>query len=224
MSGLRMPFLVLFGCCYGQAEAMTIEEAESQVLSSTNFFGVSFAEYRSRVADAVPFLATNGTMAARQALCVWYVAVAGFSSPTNSVAEHDLWLEEQSTSLSAYSRFLLDPQFTNAWMAAACRMGELRNEAQSFVSLRRNMKERFSENGFAADPDVMRAWLMREQDIVFARQRASDVLIRPVVDVFGSRGIPMLPQGERFAFASNYVSQARFSENESAIVLKGLNK
>lgn len=224
MSGLRMPFLVLFGCCYGQAEAMTIEEAESQVLSSTNFFGASFAEYRSRVTDGVPFLATNGTMAARQALCVWYVAVAGFSSPTNSVAEHDLWLEEQSTSLSAYSRFLLDPQFTNAWMAAACRMGELREGSQSLENLRTNIKERFSERGLIVDPDVIRAWLMREQDIVFARQRASEVLIRPVVDVFGSRGIPMLPQGERFAFASNYVSRARLSENESAVIMKALSK
>lgn len=224
MSGLRMPFLVLLGCCYGQAEAMTIEEAETQVLSSTNFFGASFAEYRSRVADAVPFLATNGTMAARQALCVWYVAVAGFSSPTNSVVEHDIWLEEQSMSLSAYSRFLLDPQFTNAWMATACRMGELRDGSQSLENLRTNIKERFSERGLIADSDVIRAWLMREQDIVFARQRASEVLIRPVVDVFGSRGIPMLPQGERFAFASNYVVRARLSENESAVIMKALSK
>ena len=224
MSGLRMPFLVLFGCCYGQAEAMTIEEAESQVLSSTNFFGASFAEYCSRVTDGVPFLATNGTMAARQVLCAWYVAVAGFSSPTNSVAEHDVWLEEQSMSLSAYSRFLLDPQFTNAWMATACRMGELREGSQSLENLRANIKERFSERGLIADPDVIRAWLMREQDIVFARQRASEVLIRPVVDVFGSRGIPMLPQGERFAFASNYVSRARLSEKESAVIMKALSK
>ena len=163
-------------------------------------------------------------MAARQALCVWYVAVAGFSSPTNSVAEHDLWLDEQSTSLSAYSRFLLDPQFTNAWMAAACRMGELRDGAHSLESFRTNMKEHFSENGFVADPDVIRTWLMREQDIVFARQRASDVLIRPVVDVFGCRGVSTLPQEERFAFASNYVTRARLSEKESAIILRELKK
>ena len=121
MNGVLKTMVGLLAACLLQvAFATTVEEARAQALSSTNYWGVSFAEYRLRVGESVPFLATNGTLSARQALCDWYVSLAGFVSPTNSVTDYESWLDEQVVALSAYSRFLVDPQFTNAWVAAAC--------------------------------------------------------------------------------------------------------
>ena len=147
---------LLFACLLQVAFATTVEEARAQALSSTNFWGVSFAEYRSRIGESVPFLATNGTQSARQALCDWYVSLAGCSSPTNSVADYGSWLEEQVTALSAYSRFLLDPQFTNAWKAAACRLGALRDGIPTKDDLRIGMRNKLFVDGLLVDDNAIR--------------------------------------------------------------------
>ncbi len=207
--------------------ATTIEEASAQAMSSTNFWGVSLAEYRSRVAESVPFLATNGTQSARQALCDWYVSLAGFSSPTNSVAGYGMWLEEQVMALSAYSRFLLDSQFTNAWKAAACRLGALRDGVPTKDDLRIGVKNRLFVDGLLVGDNTVREIkedFLKEQDFVFARQSASDILARPVVNVFGRKGIPRLPIDERSAFASNYVNTARLSTEEVNAVFQELSR
>ena len=65
---------------------------------------------------------------------------------------------------------------------------------------------------------------LRKQDFVFARQSVSGILARPVVDVFGLKGIPWLPIGERVAFASNYVSAARLSMDEGNAVFQELSR
>ena len=231
---------VLAGKCHGKivvclssafflqmSSATTIEEASAQAMSSTNFWGVSLAEYRSRVAESVPFLATNGTQLARQALCDWYVSLAGLSSPTNSLADYGSWLDEQSMALSAYSRFLLDPQFTNAWVAAACCLGALRDAIPTKDDLHMGMKNRLFVDGRLVDDDTVREIredFLRKQDFVFARQSVSGILARPVVDVFGLKGIPRLPIGERVAFASNYVSAARLSMDEVNAVFQELSR
>ena len=214
----------LLTACFLQAVlATTVEEASAQAMSSTNFWGVSLAEYRARVSESVPFLATNGTQSARQALCDWYVSLAGFSSPTNSVEVYDSWLDEQAVALSAYARFLVNPQFTNAWTASACRLGALRDAIPSKDELHQRIRDRLSVNGFIVDDGTIRGELLKEQDYVFARQRASDILVCPVVDVFGRRGMPLLPLGERYAFASNYVDSAHLSTRESTVIFTGLN-
>ena len=218
---------LLFACLLQVAFATTVEEARAQALSSTNFWGVSFAEYRSRIGESVPFLATNGTQSARQALCDWYVSLAGCSSPTNSVADYGPWLEEQATALSAYSRFLLDPQFTNAWKAAACRLGALRDGIPTKDDLRIGMRNKLFVDGLLVDDNAIREIkkdFLKEQDFVFARQSASDVLVRPVVNVFGREGIPRLPIDERSAFASNYVGTARLSTEEVNAVFQELSR
>lgn len=207
--------------------ATTIEEASAQAMSSTNFWGVSLAEYRARVAESVPFLATNGTQSARQVLCDWYVSLAGFSSPTNSVTDYGSWLEEQVVALSAYSRFLLDSQFTNAWKAVACRLGALRDGVPTKDDLRIGMKNRLFVDGLLVDDNTVREIkedFLKEQDFVFARQSASDILARPVVNVFGRKGIPSLPIDERSAFASNYVNTARLSTEEVNAVFQELSR
>ena len=66
--------------------------------------------------------------------------------------------------------------------------------------------------------------LLREQDFAFARQSASDILARPVVNVFGRKGIPKLPIDERSAFASNYVSTACLSTEEANVVFQELSR
>lgn len=53
---VKKVFVVLFACLLQVASATTVEEARAQALSSTNFWGVSFAEYRSRIGESVPFL------------------------------------------------------------------------------------------------------------------------------------------------------------------------
>ncbi|MBR3956796.1 MAG: hypothetical protein IKJ89_02985 [Kiritimatiellae bacterium] len=224
---VKKVFVVLFACLLQVASAATVEEARAQALSSTNFWGVSFTEYRSRIGESVPFLATNGTQSARQALCDWYVSLAGLSSPTNSVASYGAWLDEQGMALSAYSRFLVDPQFTNAWMAAACCLGALRDAIPAKDDLRMDMKNRLFVEGRLVDDDTVREIredFLRKQDFVFARQSVSGILARPVVDVFGLKGIPMLPIEERSAFASNYVSTARLSTEEANAVFQELSR
>ena len=63
MNGMFKEMIGLLSVCFLQvASATTVEEARAQALSSTNFWGVSFAEYRSRIGESVPFLATNGTL------------------------------------------------------------------------------------------------------------------------------------------------------------------
>ena len=224
---VKKVFVVLFACLLQVASATTVDEARAQALSSTNFWGVSFAEYRSRIGESVPFLATNGTQLARQALCDWYVSLAGLSSPTNSVADYGSWLDEQGMALSAYSRFLVDPQFTNAWVAAACRLGALRDAIPTKDDLRMEMKNRLFVDGLLVDDNTareIREDFLKKQDYVFARQSVSGILARPVVDVFGMKGIPRLPIGERSAFASNYVSTARLSTDEGNAVFQELSK
>ena len=224
---VKKVFVVLSVCFLQVASATTVEEARAQALSSTNFWGVSFAEYRSRIGESVPFLATNGTQLARQALCDWYVSLAGLSSPTNSVADYGSWLDEQGMALSAYSRFLVDPQFTNAWVAAACRLGALRDAIPTKDDLRMEMKNRLFVDGLLVDDDTareIREDFLKKQDFVFARQSVSGILARPVVDVFGMKGIPRLPIGERSAFASNYVSTARLSTDEGNAVFQELSR
>ena len=224
---VKKVFVVLFACLLQVASATTVEEARAQALSSTNFWGVSFAEYRSRIGESVPFLATNGTQSARQALCDWYVSLAGLSSPTNSVACYGAWLDEQGMALSAYSRFLVDPQFTNAWVAAACCLGALRDAIPTKDDLRMGMKNRLFVDGLLVDDNTVREIredFLKKQDFVFARQSASGILVRPVVDVFGLKGIPMLPIEERSAFASNYVSTARLSTEEANAVFQELSR
>ena len=228
MNGMFKEMVGLLSVCLLQvASAATVEEARAQALSSTNFWGVSFTEYRSRIGESVPFLATNGTQLARQALCDWYVSLAGLSSPTNSLADYGSWLDEQSMALSAYSRFLVDPQFTNAWVAAACCLGALRDAIPAKDDLRMDMKNRLFVDGRLVDDDTVREIredFLRKQDFVFARQSVSDILARPVVDVFGLKGIPRLPIGERVAFASNYVSAARLSMDEVNAVFQELSR
>ena len=218
----------LLSVCFLQvASATTVDEARAQALSSTNFWGVSFAEYRLRIGESVPFLATNGTQSARQALCDWYVSLAGLSSPTNSVACYGAWLDEQGMALSAYSRFLVDPQFTNAWVAAARCLGALRDEIPTKDDLRVGMKNRLFVDGLLVDDNTVREIredFLKKQDFVFARQSASGILARPVVDVFGMKGIPMLPIEERSAFASNYVSTASLSTEEANAVFQELSR
>ena len=224
---VKKVFVVLLACLLQVASATTVEEARAQALSSTNFWGVSFAEYRSRIGESVPFLATNGTQSARQALCDWYVSLAGLSSPTNSVACYGAWLDEQGMALSAYSRFLVDPQFTNAWVAVACRLGALRDAIPAKDDLRMAMKNRLFVDGRLVDDDTIREIredFLKKQDFVFARQSVSGILARPVVDVFGLKGIPRLPIGERVAFASNYVSAARLSMDEGNAVFQELSR
>lgn len=224
---VKKVFVVLFACLLQVASATTVEEARAQALSSTNFWGVSFAEYRSRIGESVPFLATNGTQSARQALCDWYVSLAGLSSPTNSVACYGAWLDEQGMALSAYSRFLVDPQFTNAWVAAACCLGALRDAIPTKDDLRMGMKNRLFADGLLVDDNTVREIredFLKKQDFVFARRSASGILVRPVVDVFGLKGIPMLPIEERSAFASNYVSTARLSTEEANAVFQELSR
>ena len=224
---VKKVFVVLFACLLQVASATTVEEARAQALSSTNFWGVSFAEYRSRIGESVPFLATNGTQSARQALCDWYVSLAGLSSPTNSVACYGAWLDEQGMALSAYSRFLVDPQFTNAWVAAACCLGALRDAIPTKDDLRMGMKNRLFADGLLVDDNTVREIredFLKKQDFVFARRSASGILVRPVVDVFGLKGIPMLPIEERSAFASNYVSTASLSTEEANAVFQELSR
>ena len=228
MNGMFKEMIGLLSVCFLQvASATTVEEARAQALSSTNYWGVSFAEYRSRIGESVPFLATNGTQSARQALCDWYVSLAGLSSPTNSVADYGSWLDEQGMALPAYSRFLVDPQFTNAWVAAACRLGALRDAIPTKDDLRMEMKNRLFVDGLLVDDNTareIREDFLKKQDYVFARQSVSGILARPVVDVFGMKGIPRLPIGERSAFASNYVSTARLSTDEGNAVFQELSK
>lgn len=70
MSSMFKKMVGLLAACLLQvAFATTVEEARAQALSSTNYWGVSFAEYRLRVGESVPFLATNGTQLARHSLC-----------------------------------------------------------------------------------------------------------------------------------------------------------
>ena len=228
MNGMFKEMVGLLSVCLLQvASAATVEEARAQALSSTNFWGFSFTEYRSRIGESVPFLATNGTQSARQALCDWYVSLAGLLSPTNSLADYGSWLDEQGMALSAYSRFLVDPQFTNAWVAAACCLGALRDEIPTKDDLRMGMKNRLFVDGLLVDDNTVREIredFLKKQDFVFARQSASGVLARPVVDVFGLKGIPMLPIEERSAFASNYVSTARLSTEEANAVFQELSR
>ena len=228
MNGMFKEMIGLLSVCFLQvASATTVEEARAQALSSTNFWGVSFAEYRSRIGESVPFLATNGTQSARQALCDWYVSLAGFASPTNSVTDYESWLDEQVVALSAYSRFMVDPQFTNAWVAAACCLGALRDAIPTKDDLRMGMKNRLFVDGLLVDDNTVREIredFLKKQDFVFARQSASGILVRPVVDVFGLKGIPMLPIEERSAFASNYVSTARLSTEEARAVFQELSR
>ena len=228
MSSMFKKMVGLLAACLLQvAFATTVEEARTQALSSTNYWGVSFAEYRLRVGESVPFLATNGTLSARQALCDWYVSLAGFVSPTNSVTDYESWLDEQVVALSAYSRFLVDPQFTNAWVAAACCLGALRDAIPTKDDLRMGMKNSLFVDGLLVDDNTVREIredFLKKQDFVFARQSASGILVRPVVDVFGLKGIPMLPIEERSAFASNYVSTARLSMDEGNAVFQELSK
>ena len=224
---VKKVFVVLFACLLQVASAATVEEARAQALSSTNFWGVSFTEYRSRIGESVPFLATNGTQLARQALCDWYVSLAGLSSPTNPLADYGSWLDEQSMALSAYSRFLVDPQFTNAWVAAARCLGALRDAIPTKDDLRMVMKNRLFVDGLLVDDNTVREIredFLKKQDFVFARQSASGILARPVVDVFGLKGIPMLPIEERSAFASNYVSTASLSTEEANAVFQELSR
>ena len=224
---VKKVFVVLSVCLLQVASAATVEEARAQALSSTNFWGVSFTEYRSRIGESVPFLATNGTQLARQALCDWYVSLAGFVSPTNSVTDYESWLDEQVVALSAYSRFLVDPQFTIAWVAAACRLGALRDAIPTKDDLRMGMKNKLFVDGLLVDNNTVKEIkgdFLREQDFAFARQSASDILARPVVNVFGRKGIPKLPIDERSAFASNYVSTARLSTEEANVVFQELSR
>lgn len=228
MNGVLKKMVGLLAACLLQVVfATTVEEARAQALSSTNYWGVSFAEYRLRVGESVPFLATNGTLSARQALCDWYVSLAGFASPTNSVTDYESWLDEQVVALSAYSRFLVDPQFTNAWVAAACRLGALRDAIPTKDDLRMGMKNKFFVDGLLVDDNTVKEIkgdFLREQDFAFARQSASDILARPVVNVFGRKGISKLPINERSAFASNYVSTARLSMEEANVVFQELSR
>ena len=228
MNGMFKEMVGLLSVCLLQvASAATVEEARAQALSSTNFWGVSFTEYRSRIGESVPFLATNGTQLARQALCDWYVSLAGLSSPTNSLADYGSWLDEQGMALSAYSRFLVDPQFTNAWVAAACCLGALRDAIPTKDDLRMGMKNKLFVDGLLVDNNTVKEIkgdFLREQDFAFARQSASDILARPVVDVFGQKGIPKLPIDERSAFASNYVGTARLSTEEANAVFQQLSR
>ena len=129
--------------------------------------------------------------------------------------------------MSAYSRFLLDPQFTNAWKAAACRLGALRDGIPTKDDLRIGMRNRLFVDGLLVDDNAIREIkkdFLKEQDFVFARQSASDVLVRPVVNVFGREGIPRLPIDERSAFASNYVGTARLSTEEVNAVFQELSR
>ena len=228
MNGVRKKMIGLLAACLLQTVfATTVEEARAQALSATNFWGISLAEYRSRIGESVPFLATNGTQSARQALCDWYVSLAGLSSPTNSVADYESWLDEQGVALSAYSRFLVDSQFTNAWVAVACRLGALRDAIPTKDDLRMGMKNKLFVDGLLVDDNTImevKRDFLKEQDFAFARQRASDTLARPVVNVFGRKGISRLPIDERNAFASNYVSTARLSTDEANAVFQELNR
>ena len=211
MNGMFKEMVGLLSVCLLQvASAATVEEARAQALSSTNFWGVSFT-----------------TQLARQALCDWYVSLAGFVSPTNSVTDYESWLDEQVVALSAYSRFLVDPQFTNAWVAAACRLGALRDAIPTKDDLRMGMKNKLFVDGLLVDNNTVKEIkgdFLREQDFAFARQSASDILARPVVNVFGRKGIPKLPIDERSAFASNYVSTARLSTEEANVVFQELSR
>ena len=228
MSSMFKKMVGLLAACLLQTVfATTVEEARAQALSATNFWGISLAEYRSRIGESVPFLATNGTLSARQALCDWYVSLAGLSSPTNSVADYESWLDEQGVALSAYSRFLVDSQFTNAWVAAACRLGALRDAIPTKDDLRMGMKNKLFVDGLLVDDDTImevKRDFLKEQDFAFARQSASNILARPVVNVFGRKGISRLPIDERNAFASNYVSTARLSTDEANAVFQELNR
>ena len=228
MSSMVKKMIGLLAACLLQTVfATTVEEARAQALSATNFWGISLAEYRSRIGESVPFLATNGTQSARQALCDWYVSLAGLSSPTNSVADYESWLDEQGVALSAYSRFLVDSQFTNAWVAAACRLGALRDAIPTKDDLRMGMKNKLFVDGLLVDDNTImevKRDFLKEQDFAFARQSASDILARPVVNVFGRKGISRLPIDERNAFASNYVSTARLSTDEANAVFQELNR
>ena len=135
--------------------------------------------------------------------------------------------EARAQALSAYSRFLLDPQFTNAWKAAACRLGALRDGIPTKDDLRIGMRNRLFVDGLLVDDNAIREIkkdFLKEQDFIFARQTASDVLVRPVVNVFGRKGIPRLSVDERSAFASNYVSIARLSTEEAKEVVQELSK
>ena len=129
--------------------------------------------------------------------------------------------------LSAYSRFLLDSQFTNAWKAAACSLGALRDGVPTKDDLRMGMKNKLFVDGLLVDDNTVKEIkgdFLREQDSAFARQSASGILARPVVNVFGRKGISKLPINERSAFASNYVSTARLSTEEANVVFQELSR
>ena len=95
------------------------------------------------------------------------------------------------------------------------------------VTTNMDMKNRLFVDGRLVDDDTVREIredFLRKQDFVFARQSVSGILARPVVDVFGLKGIPRLPIGERVAFASNYVSAARLSMEEVNAVFQELSR
>ena len=192
-----------------------VSDVRGIAMSSTNYWAVDLAEYRSRIAQSIPYLATNRTNAAREALKDWYVSLAGLSCPTSSVPLFEAWSEEQASSLSAYSRFLLDVSCTNAWMSVAQCMGHLQDEIEGFAVRRQSFRERVFVNGLLTDAGNAREAFVREQELLFVRQRAMNVLSYPIVEVFGCKGIPSLPAGERMAFTSNFVSMARLPLTEA---------
>ena len=89
------------------------------------------------------------------------------------------------------------------------------------------MKNRLFADGLLVDDNTVREIredFLKKQDFVFARQSASGILVRPVVDVFGRNGIPRLPIDVRNAFASNYVNTARLSTDEVNAVFQELSR
>ena len=112
-------------------------------------------------------------------------------------------------------------------MAAACRLGALRDAIPTKDDLRMGMKNKLFVDGLLVDNNTVKEIkgdFLREQDFAFARQSASDILARPVVNVFGRKGIPKLPIDERSGFASNYVSTARLSTEEANVVFQELSR
>ncbi len=214
-------FVALLSSTMAAAE---VPEVRDIAMSSTNYWAVDLAEYRTRIAESIPWLATNRTNEARDALKDWYVSLAEASCPTSSVSLFEAWSEEQASSLSAYSRFLLDISCTNAWMSAAQCMGRLQDGIDEFAVRRQSLRERMFVNGLLTDVENAKEALAGEQELLFARQRTMNALSYPIVEIFGCRGIPSLPVGERMAFVSNFVSLARLPLTEADKINRACNK
>ena len=198
---------------------------------TSNSWNVSQMAFNASATSNMAELASMNTHSSTVARAIWLESMLNFTVPTNDYRNYSLWMNEKVQWASGCARRFVDVDYTNLWLRVADLLCDLKTGTRSNEDLLRVLADEDGCN--AADAtntntvvvsSGMPSWYWREIDYISTRQQFAEIVRVAIVERFGSRGIPRLPQNERWSFYSNFVERACLDENDRAEIRRAIEK